>query len=190
VDGDWPRVCGDAVVAITRLSEFNFFNLQATLRPTIEFSRATGLADCYTASNILREDCDELGAPIRFVHGLLLGIPKGSMHSWTEVYDGSRWIPVDPLLLKLLSGQFNLRHELSTLDFRCHFFYGSTRRKCIWRLSMVNRYPFLLELNCWTRELWSSCSQRIETDAENPVMLVVGNNQCARCQADNVSYGA
>src|SRR5204863_8078849 len=67
------------------------------------------LSDCGDAALLLAMECARLGIVSRTAYGLLLAVPFSTPHTWVEIRAGDRWIPLDPLLMRVLA-------QYTTLD--------------------------------------------------------------------------
>lgn len=114
---EWPvRDCPvdvpDHVRALLEeVAGLDFFMLPEDVRWDLDFIRSTGMAECGGASKLLLHAAREAGVSARQWFGLLLTKPFATGHFWTEVEVGDVWVPVDPLLLKLLRHSAGLSGE-------------------------------------------------------------------------------
>ncbi|MGA2321324.1 MAG: transglutaminase domain-containing protein [Solirubrobacteraceae bacterium] len=107
--GEWPAVGPAVEDLLVDVASLDFCWLPESLSGDVEFTRQTRLSDCGNAALLLSMECARLGIASRTAYGLLLATPYSTPHSWVEIRVGDRWVPVDPLLLRLLA-------QYTTLD--------------------------------------------------------------------------
>lgn len=101
--GRWPTIPPPAAHAVASVArELDFCMLPAAAQGDVALARRTGLADCWTAARLLIEECRAIGVEARMGHGLLLSIPFSTVHSWAELRVDGGWVPVDPVMVKLM----------------------------------------------------------------------------------------
>jgi hypothetical protein len=101
--GRWPAVSPALEALLVDVASLDFCWLPESLSGDVEFTRQTRLSDCLTAALLLSVECARLGFAVRTAYGLLLATPYSTPHNWAEVRVGDRWVPIDPLLIGLLT---------------------------------------------------------------------------------------
>lgn len=101
--GQWPAVSPELEALLVDVASLDFCWLPESLSGDVEFTRQTRLSDCGNAALLLSMKCTQLGIASRTAYGLLLATPFSTPHSWAEVRVGDRWVPLDPLLIGLLT---------------------------------------------------------------------------------------
>ncbi len=61
---------------------------------TAEEAAAGGRGVCQDYAHLMITLCRKDGIPARYVAGYMLG--EGETHAWVEIYDGARWLGLDP----------------------------------------------------------------------------------------------
>jgi Transglutaminase-like superfamily len=105
----WPAVGPALEDLLLDVASLDFCWMPESLSGDVEFTRQTRLGDCGNAALLLSMECARLGIAARMAHGLLLATPFSTPHTWAEICVGDRWVPMDPLLIGLLS-------QYTTLD--------------------------------------------------------------------------
>ncbi len=65
-----------------------------TIRTTAEQALAQRQGVCQDYAHVMLAACRHVGLTVRYIAGLLGG--EGATHAWVEVYEGNRWIGLDP----------------------------------------------------------------------------------------------
>jgi len=99
----WPAVSSSLEELLVDVASLDFCWLPESLSGNVEFTQQTRLSDCDNAVLLLSRECARLGVTSRTAYGLLLATPFSTPHSWIEIRVGDRWVPVDPLLIGLLT---------------------------------------------------------------------------------------
>ena len=73
---------------------FSYVPGTTTVRTTAEEALAQGTGVCQDFAHVMLSACRRLGIAARYIAGMLGG--EGATHAWVEVYDGQRWIGLDP----------------------------------------------------------------------------------------------
>lgn len=107
----WPSLPESARTLVRRIAELDFCMVPEALRWNMDFIRDTATTECGGASKLLCALAREAGFSARHQFGLLLAKPFSTPHFWSELNIDGEWVPVDPLLLKIL-------HQSTGLDPR------------------------------------------------------------------------
>lgn len=93
---------GEGATTVARAAEvmhevyaaFTYAPGTTTVRTTAEEALAQGRGVCQDYAHAMLAACRSLGIASRYIAGMLDG--EGATHAWVEVYDGWRWIGLDP----------------------------------------------------------------------------------------------
>jgi hypothetical protein len=99
----WPMFGSAAEKLLVDAASLDFCWIPEALNGDVEFTRRTRLSDCRNAALLLSRECAHLGIVARMAYGLLLATPFSTPHTWVEIRVGDRWVPADPLLVRLLA---------------------------------------------------------------------------------------
>ncbi len=99
----WPAVDPALEDLLVDIASLDFCWMPESLSGDVEFTRQTRLSDCGNATLLLSMECASLGIAARTAYGLLLASPFSTPHNWVEIRADDRWVPVDPLLIGLLT---------------------------------------------------------------------------------------
>ena len=83
-------------------AQLRFWLLPDVCRASLPFMRATGLADCAGAAQILVEEAVRAGHEARTAFGVILSRPYCAPHTWAEVRVDGRWTAFDPVMTHAL----------------------------------------------------------------------------------------
>jgi hypothetical protein len=106
---EWPTVPADVAAVLDEVAALELCPLPPGLRRDTEVALQAGFADCLTAARLVVDGCRAAGHAARIAHGLLVGLPFSTMHTWAEVELDCVWTPVDPLTLATM-------HRFTRLD--------------------------------------------------------------------------
>lgn len=104
----WPQLPDPVLELISTLDEIDFFLLPESIRWDQDFMWHTGMSDCAGIAQWLVNEGLRRGITVRFAFGLLVAKPFGTPHCWAEFLVDDTWVPVDPLLLRLLATSASL----------------------------------------------------------------------------------
>ncbi|MER6627352.1 transglutaminase domain-containing protein [Streptomyces sp. NPDC000987] len=126
---DAPRTAAVRAVYDDLLAElddgtYQFGWLPHRLRALPATAAAHGMVDCRVAAWIMERRAREAGLAARVRVGFVLGL-VGVEHAWTEVLEGDRWLPLDPVLAFLAR-----RHRTSNPAFT-DFCRGSVHNRLL-----------------------------------------------------------
>jgi len=96
---------------------------------TAEQAMAQGMGVCQDYAHILLSLCRLEGIPCRYIAGLLPG--EGESHAWMEVYDGGRWVALDPTHNRLAEEgyiQFSAGRDSGDCSINRGVFIGQARQ--------------------------------------------------------------
>jgi hypothetical protein len=99
----WPAVGPPLEDLLLDIASLDFCWMPESLRGDVEFTRQTRLSDCGNAALLLSAECARLGITSRTAYGLLLATPFSTPHTWAEIRLRDCWVPVDPLLMRVLA---------------------------------------------------------------------------------------
>ena len=112
IEFNWPETpveLQEVLLSLVETTDFCF--LPEEVQTGSGFARSHGLADCVVGASWLMEECRKRDFEARTRGGLFLAEPLSFPHSWVEVRIGDRWVPYDPLLLRLIAEHTSLTAE-------------------------------------------------------------------------------
>jgi hypothetical protein len=83
--------------------ELDFYDLPEALIGNVAFAQRTRLSECVTAAALVAARLSVSGYDVRTRDGLLISVPCSARHTWAELRRDDKWVPVDPLVLRLLT---------------------------------------------------------------------------------------
>lgn len=104
----YPPFPAEVAALLDEVAAIDFFMLSERLRWDVEAIAANRFAECGGCAKWLKTEADRRALPARQFFGLLLAKPYSTPHFWTAFEIDGRWIPADPLLIKLLRQTANL----------------------------------------------------------------------------------
>lgn len=100
----WPQLQDAALRAVAEeVRKLEFFILPWKVVHDTARARRTGLAACITTAMILVAEGSRLGLEMRRSTGLLVAAPFASGHDWAEVRVGGTWLPIDPMMVEIMT---------------------------------------------------------------------------------------
>lgn len=104
----YPPFSAEVTALLDEVEAIDFFMLSERMRWNVEVIVANRFAECGGCAKWLKTEAGRRGLPARQFFGLLLAKPYSTPHFWTAFQVGNQWVPVDPLLIKLLRQTANL----------------------------------------------------------------------------------
>lgn len=85
-------------------SAFAYTPGSTSVRTTAEEALAQGAGVCQDYAHVMLAVCRACGMAARYIAGMLDG--EGATHAWVEVYQGGRWIGLDPTHDRLVTDDY------------------------------------------------------------------------------------
>ncbi|MFI7110356.1 transglutaminase domain-containing protein [Nonomuraea sp. NPDC050227] len=102
LDTGWPLLPSESRYILEVTEGLEFMYLPEALKTDLGFIRRTGLSDCRGTTELLVREGRRHGVPVRPSFGFIVAPPYSSRHNWAEFLVGDRWVPIDPVLIRLM----------------------------------------------------------------------------------------
>lgn len=84
------------------LADVEFLMLPEAVRWDLKFLESARVSDCGGTAKWIVAEAARQNMQARFSFGIIVARPYSAPHCWAEVYLDGEWLPVDPLLIRLL----------------------------------------------------------------------------------------